>query len=298
MVGPTLLVLAAGMGSRHDGLKIAEPVGPLGETILDYSLYDARQAGFAKVVFVIRRDVDRSAREALGGRMGKKFTVEFVCQEVGRIPWGFPIPLGRNKPWGTTHAVLTAASLIREPFAVINVDDFYGAESYRTLARHLQSGTRDAALVGFVLRNTLPEFGSVARGICRVGTAGYVEGIEELKNVERQGGHAVAVADGSEMRLSGDEVVSMNMWGFLPDVFVPMADRFDEFLRAHAPEPQAECFLPKTVDEMIAAGDLRVKVLRCVDAWFGVTYREDHPRAVQSIRQMIDAGYYPRRLWG
>lgn len=298
MVGPTLLVLAAGMGSRYGGPKIVEPVGPLGETILDYSLYDARQAGFTKVIFVIRRDIDRAMRETLGNRLSDKFAVEYVYQDIVRIPWGFQIPPGRSKPWGTTHAVLSAAALIHEPFAVINVDDFYGAESYKSLGRYLQSGAADPAMVGFVLRNTLPEIGAVARGICHVDEAGYLKSIVELKNVERQGGHAVYTdPEGQEMKLSGDEVVSMNMWGFTPQVFMPMAERFEEFLRHHVGDINAECYLPSTVDEMIAKGKARVKVLSGPDTWFGVTYRDDHPRAVQNIRHMIESGYYPRRLW-
>lgn len=298
MVGPTLLVLAAGMGSRYGGPKILEPVGPLGETILDYSLYDARQAGFTKVIFVIRRDLDRTIRETLRTRLSDKFAVEYVYQDIVRIPWGFQIPPGRSKPWGTTHAVLSAAALIHEPFAVINVDDFYGSESYKSLARYLQSSATDPAMVGFVLRNTLPEIGAAARGICNVDEAGYLKSIVELKNVERQGGHAVYTdPEGQEMKLSGDEVVSMNMWGFTPQVFMPMAERFEEFLRQHANDINAECYLPSTVDEMIAKGKARVKVLSGPDTWFGVTYRDDHSRAVQNIRHMIESGYYPRRLW-
>lgn len=298
MVGPTLLVLAAGKGNRYGGVKVIEPVGPQGETLLEYSLYDARKAGFTKIVFVIRRDIDRAVRETLGARLIRNFAVEYVYQDVMRIPWGFQVPQARSKPWGTTHAVLSAVSQMREPFAVINVDDFYGAQSYSALARHLQAGTDDCAMVGYVLRNTLPEGGTVARGICQLDEEGFLKGITEHKNVERQGGHAVCVdADGQEMKLSGNEVVSLNMWGFRPDVLNPMAESFENFLKSHGGDPDSECYLPNTVHELIAEGRMRVKVLPSADSWFGITYREDHSRAMQTIHHMIEAGYYPRRLW-
>lgn len=298
MAGPTLLVLAAGKGNRYGGVKVIEPVGPRGETLLEYSLYDARKAGFARIVFVIRRDIDRAMRETLGARLVRNFAIEYVYQDVQRIPWGFQVPHGRNKPWGTTHAVLSAASLMREPFGVINVDDFYGAQSYVVLAHHLQANSQDCAMVGYVLRNTLPEFGVVARGVCRLDSEGFLQGILEHKSVERQDGHAVSIdADGQETKLSGNEVVSMNMWGFRPEVLKPMAERFEDFLKHHGGELDAECYLPNTVHELINEGKMRVKVLPSPDAWFGITYREDHARAVQSIQHMIEAGYYPRRLW-
>ncbi|HUA92057.1 MAG TPA: NTP transferase domain-containing protein [Terracidiphilus sp.] len=298
MVSPTLLVLAAGTASRYRGVKVVEPVGPRGETLLEYSLYDARKAGFGRIIMVVRRDIDRTIRETLGARLIKKFAVEYVHQDLVRIPWGFRVPLERTKPWGTTHAVLCAASLIHEPFAVINVDDFYGAESYRALASHLQAGTGDYAMIGFVLRNTLPEFGAVARGICRLDESNLLTRITEIKNIERRGGHAVYTgADGQEVKLSGDEVVSMNMWGFTREIFKPMAERFEDFLTRHGEDLEAECYLSNTVDELLAEGKVHVKVLHCADCWFGVTYRDDYSRAVQSIHHMIDAGYYPRRLW-
>lgn len=298
MINPTLLVLAAGRANRYGGVKVIEPVGPQGETLLEYSLYDARKAGFARIVFLIRRDIDRAVRETLGARLIRNFAVEYVYQDVVRIPWGFQVPHERSKPWGTTHAVLSAASQIHEPFAVINVDDFYGAQSYSVLARHLQAGSGDCAMVGYVLRNTLPEIGPVARGICQLDDERFLREIVEHKNVERQGGHAVCSdASGQEMRLSGNEIVSMNMWGFRPEVLKPMAERFENFLKQQGGEPDSECCLPDTVHELITEGRMRVKVLPCADCWFGITYREDHTRAVQTIRHMIEAGYYPLRLW-
>lgn len=298
MVGPTLLILAAGKGNRYGGVKMIEPVGPLGETLLEYSLYDARNSGFARIVFVIRKDIDRAVKETLGARLIRNFAVEYVYQDVMRIPWQFQVPHGRSKPWGTTHAVLSAASQMREPFAVINVDDFYGAQSFSALAHHLQSGRNECAMVGYVLRNTLPEMGPVARGICQIDDAGFLKGIIEHKNVERQGGHAVYVDPaGQEIRLTGSEVVSMNMWGFRPEIIEPMAQSFEKFLKNHGDNPDSECFLPNTVHELISEEKMRVKVLPSADSWFGMTYREDHARAVQTIHHMIEAGYYPRHLW-
>jgi NDP-sugar pyrophosphorylase family protein len=299
MVSPTLLILAAGMGSRFGGLKLIEQVGPGGESILDFSIFDARRAGFGKVVFVIRRDLEQRIKEIVGARIAKHLAVEYVFQELAKLPAGFQVPAGRTKPWGTTHAILMAAGAIREPFAAINADDFYGAESYRAMAHHLQSGTADYAMAGFVLRNTLTEFGAVARGVCQVNGDGFLENIVELKSIERDGGHVVNTdAAGQETRLAGDEIVSMNMWGFTPQVFGQLRERFQKFLQLNGTDLDAECYIPNTVNELLVAGQARVRVLRCGDSWFGLTYREDHSRAVESIRRLTVAGYYPRRLWG
>jgi hypothetical protein len=224
--------------------------------------------------------------------------VEYVHQEVNKLPPGFHVPVARTKPWGTTHAVLMAAGAIHEPFAAINVDDFYGAESYRALAHHLLSGSNDYATVGSVLRNTLSEFGTVARGVCQVDSNGYLESILELKNIERDGGHASDTdAAGRETKLTGDEIVSMNMWGFTPRVFAQLSEQFENFLEVHGTSLEAECFIPNTVNNLLSAGQARVKVLHCSDSWFGVTYREDHSHAVGRIRRLIESGYYPKRLW-
>jgi hypothetical protein len=295
---PTLLVMAAGMGSRYGGLKQIDPVGPNGETIIDYSIYDAMRAGFGKLVFVIRKDIEKPFRETVGARFEQRIPVEYVFQELNDIPAPFTVPAGRTKPWGTTQAVLAAEKLIHEPFAVINADDFYGAESYRVLAEHLQSGSQDYAMVGFTLRNTLSDFGSVARGVCRVNVHGYLEGVEELTNIERDGnGARNTVPDGTVRRLNGDEPVSMNYWGFTPQVFAQFQDSFRRFLERNAADLKAECYVPTVVNELVAAGDARVRVLRSRDTWFGVTYREDRPRVIESIRRLIDAGSYPGSLW-
>ena len=298
MTKPTLLVLAAGLGTRYGGLKLTEPVGPSGEALVDYSLYDAHRAGFGRIVFVIRRDIDQRIREAIHARLEKHLAVEFVHQELTDLPAGFRVPAGRTKPWGTTHALLSAAAAIREPFAVINVDDFYGAESYRSLAAHLHSETPDYAAIGMVLRNTLSEFGAVARAVCTVDGHGYLQNIVELKNIERVGGHARNTdAEGAETRLIGDEIVSMNMWGFTPHVFDQLAGHFQRFLEFHGRELESECFLPNTVNALIQSAQARVRVLCCSDHWFGITYREDISIATDKIRHLIEAGYYPRKLW-
>jgi hypothetical protein len=298
MFSPTLLILAAGMGSRYGGPKLFEPVGYEGEKIMDFSIYDARHAGFGRILLVIRKDMEKRARELVAQRLGKHVAVEFVIQEVTGLPPGFQASAGRVKPWGTTHAILSAANAIHEPFAVINADDYYGVESYRTMAHYLQSATTDYAMVGFVLRDTLSDYGAVARGVCQVSGNGCLESIIEMKNVERDGGHANNTDDaGRETRLTGDETVSMNMWGFTPRVFDQLRKHFQKFLELYGEDVEAECLIPVTVNEMLMAGEARVKVLRCGCTWFGVTYREDHPRAVESIRRLIEAGYYPRKLW-
>lgn len=298
MVNPTLLVLAAGTGSRY-GPKMAEPVGPNGEAIVDYSIYDARRAGFERIVFVIRKEIEQRFKDAASARFGRGFRAEYVFQELGKLTTSDQVPAGRGKPWGTTHAILMAAGVIHEPFAVINVNDFYGVESYKTLARHLTSGTSDYAMVGFTLRNTLSEFGTVARGVCHVDDSGYLDRIVELKDVEREGGHARhIIAPAEQMRLTGDEVVSMNMWGFTPQVFAHLRGHFQRFLQSNSADLKAECHIPGTINDLLLAGQARVKVLRSGDSWFGITYGEDHTRAVESVRCLIEAGHYPKRLWG
>jgi len=294
----TLLVLAAGMGSRYGGLKQIDPVGPNGETIMDYSIFDARRAGFNRVVFVLRKEIEKAFTETIGSRYERRIAVDYVFQEMGKLMSGFSVPANRVKPWGTTHAILMAAGTIKEPFAVINSDDFYGAGSYSALAHHLQSGSGDYAMVGYILRNTLSDFGSVARGICHVDENGYLTDIVEMKSIEREKAQARNLdADGHETQLTGDELVSMNMWGFTPAVFNQFHDHFRRFLHEHSTDPKAECYVPTTVNELISERQARVRVLRAGDSWFGVTYREDRPRAVESVRHLIEGGYYPKSLW-
>jgi hypothetical protein len=295
---PTLLVLAAGMGSRYGGLKQIDPVGPAGETIIDYSIFDALRAGFGKLVFVIRKDIEQQFREIVGARFEKRIATEYVFQSLEDIPPRFAVPAGRIKPWGTTQAILLAAGVIHEPFAAINADDFYGAESYRELARHLTSGSPDYSMVGFILRNTLSDFGSVARGVCQVSDDGYLQHIVELTKIERDANGARNTdAAGQVTMLTGDEPVSLNMWGFTPRVFDQLRERFEKFLEGNAADLKAECYIPNTVGELVHSAQARVKVLHTRDSWFGVTYREDRPRVIESIRRLIAASLYPERLW-
>jgi UTP-glucose-1-phosphate uridylyltransferase len=286
------------MGSRYGGLKQIEAVGPSGETIIDYSIFDAMRAGFGKLVFVIRKDIEEPFKEVVGSRFEKRIPVEYVFQELDKIPSPFKVPAGRMKPWGTTQAILMTADVIHEPFAVINADDFYGAESYRVLAEQLRSGSKDYAMVGFVLRNTLSEFGTVARGVCKVSKDGYLESIAELTAIGRDGDKAKNTdGDGKVTVLNGDEPVSMNFWGFTPEIFGQLEEHFRKFLEANGGDLKKECYIPSTVNEIMVAGQGRVKVLRSNDSWFGVTYREDHGHVVESIQRLVKDGIYPERLW-
>jgi UTP-glucose-1-phosphate uridylyltransferase len=255
---PTLLVMAAGMGSRYGGLKQLDAVGPGGETIIDYSIHDALRTGFARLVFVIRHDIETPFREAIGRKFEKRIAVEYVFQELDKLPPGFAVPAGRTKPWGTTHAILLAEEAVREPFAAINADDFYGRESFQVIADFLHAGGGDYAMVGYTLRNTLSEHGSVSRGVCECDVNDYLQAVTELTKIETQGRGAQAEG----RALSGDELVSMNFWGFTPALFPQLRERFEEFLRRGGRELKSECYIPTTVNELVASGAARVKVLR------------------------------------
>ena len=298
MTKPTLLILAAGMGSRYGGLKQIDPVGPAGETIIDYSIYDALRAGFGKLVFVIRKDIEQQFKEIIGARFEKRVAVEYVFQELDKLPPGFSLPAGRTKPWGTTHAILMAENVVKEPFAAINADDFYGQQAYKLLANYLTSGSSDYAMVGFILKNTLSDFGSVARGVSRTDAADYLTSVVEMMKIERDGAAAKNTdAEGKITRLTGDEAVSMNFWGFTPALFPQLKTKFTEFLKKSGGELKSECYIPSTVNDLVIAGQAKVKVLRTHDSWFGVTYREDRPMVVESIRKLIARGDYPEKLW-
>jgi dTDP-glucose pyrophosphorylase len=295
---PTLLILAAGMGSRYGGLKQIDPVGPNGETIIDYSIYDALRSGFGKLVFVIRRDIEQPFREIVGARFEKHAAVEYVFQQLDDLPPGFSVPAGRQKPWGTGQAILAAADTIHEPFAVINADDFYGANSFHQLAERLQTGGPDYAMVGFVLRNTLSEFGSVARGVCRMTGDGHLQSVTEVIGIQMDGADAKYTDTAKNVhQLAGDTVVSMNLWGFSPTLFGHLRTQFVEFLQQHGREEKSEFYIPVVVNTLVETGRERCKVLRSPDSWFGVTYREDRPRVVESIRRLIARGDYPEKLW-
>ncbi len=293
---PTLLVLAAGMGSRYGGLKQIDPIGPGGETLLDYSVFDARRAGFGRVVFVIRREFETVFRERIGARYAGLLEVDYVFQSLDALPAGMTPPPGREKPWGTGHATWCARDAVKEPFAVINADDFYGRDSFVQLAAFLgKAGPDDAAMVGFRLANTLSEAGAVSRGVCAVDTDGHLRSV-----VENTGIRAEDVGPGR--KLENDTIVSMNCWGFHP-AFLSRLDRaFQSFLAGlSAPVPtdllKAEFYLPAAVSSQISRGGLRVRVLPTAAQWFGVTYREDKPRVEQAIATLIADGQYPPALW-
>lgn len=297
----TLLVLAAGMGSRYGGLKQIDPVGPGGETLLDYSVYDAVRAGFDRVVFVVRGDMEQDFRAAVGRRIARRVAVEYCRQELEMVPGWFSIPPERRKPWGTGHAVLAARDVIGGNFAAVNADDFYGAGSYRMLARHLQQaagGRRgDYGMVGFRLRETLSDHGTVARGVCR-SRRGLLEQVVELTRIARSGDGAVHTdPQGRAQALSGDALVSMNMWGFTPGIFDHLERAFARFLRERGGDDGAEFMIPTLVNDLVAGGQAKVRVLRSSDSWFGVTYREDRDRVTSQIRDLVRRGAYPEPLW-
>ena len=297
----TLLVLAAGMGSRYGGLKQIDPVGPGGETLLDYSVYDAVRAGFGRVVFIVRGDMEADFRDAVGRRIEQQVPVEYCRQELEMVPEWFSIPPERRKPWGTGHAVLAARAAIGGNFAAVNADDFYGSGSYRKLAGHLQEaavGRRgDYGMVGFRLRDTLSDHGTVARGVCH-SRHGLLEQVVELTRIAKSGRGAFhSDSDGQVHTLSGDELVSMNMWGFTPGIFGHLERAFGRFLEARGGEDGAEFMIPTLVNDLVAAGRTKVRVLRSSDSWFGVTYREDRDRVTSQIRELVHRGSYPDPLW-
>jgi NDP-sugar pyrophosphorylase family protein len=298
-----LVVLAAGIGSRYGGLKQIEPVGPAGEAVLDYAVFDAQRAGFGKFIFVIRREIEQDFRDRFGRRFARHVSLDYAFQQLEMLPPGFGVPPGRQKPWGTGHAVLCAAPLLDRPFAVINADDFYGAESFRVLARFLAAPGPAAsdrfAMVGFQLDRTLSEHGTVARGLCQADAEGYLVSVEELTAIERQpGGARNREPDGHYRPLTGREIVSMNCWGFTPELLDGLRRLFAEFLARHQGDLKAEFYLPTAVNALIQEGRARVKVLPTPCAWFGVTYREDRAVVTESIRALVRAGEYPERLWG
>jgi UTP-glucose-1-phosphate uridylyltransferase len=293
---PTLVIMAAGIGSRYGGLKQIDPVGPSGEIVLDYSVYDAIQAGFGKVVFIIRPDIEEAFKEVIGNKLDGKIQVEYVFQALDKLPDGFTVPEGRTKPWGTGQAVLMAASVVHEPFAVINADDFYGRESLRVVADRLKAadvnGT-DFCMAGFYIKNTLSPNGGVARGYCKVQN-GKLCRIVERYNIERKE-NGIIRYDGGTM--ADDDMVSMNTWGFTPRLFDFLARGFEEFLANKGAELKSEFYLLEVVDGMIQHGDAQVDVLPTNEKWMGVTYAEDKPQVMAGIRALVKAGVYPSNLW-
>ena len=300
---PTLFLLAAGMGSRYGGLKQLDGLGPNGETIMDYSIYDAINAGFGKLVFVIRKDFEQDFRDKIISKYEGHIPCELVFQSIDDLPEGFTCPEGRTKPWGTNHAVMMGADVIKEPFAVINCDDFYGRDSFQVMGKYLAAlpeGSKNVySMVGFRVGNTLSESGTVSRGICSTDAKGLLTSVVERTKIQRLDGEVKYIDDNGEWTATPDTTpVSMNFWGFTPWIFEEMEAYFHTFLRELAPEEQkAECLLPVLVDRLITAGQLDVAVLHTDAVWFGVTYQEDKPTVVAAIAAMTAQGLYPENLW-
>lgn len=299
---PTLVILAAGMGSRYGGLKQVDPIGPSGETILDYSVYDAIRAGFGKVVFVIRRDIEKDFRKLFIDRFRKHIEIDWVFQETGNLPDGFSAPEGRTKPWGTGHAVLMAAGKVKEPFAVINADDFYGYDAFKTLSDYFGSqektGSNNYAMVAYELQNTLSDFGTVSRGVCIADENGWLKSVTERTQIERIGETIVyREPSGNEVQLTDKTPVSMNFWGFTPGFFQHLEEQFIDFMNTNDGNLKSEFYIPSVVDKLIKNGKEKVRVLSNSGQWFGITYREDKPMVISKINELVNAGSSPASLW-
>ena len=304
---PVLVVMAAGMGSRYGGLKQLDPVGNHGQLIIDYSIYDARRAGFETVVFVIKHEIEDAFKAGIGDRLSKVMNVKYAYQDLSDLPEGYTIPEGRVKPWGTAHAILAARKIIDGPFAVINADDCYGPEGFKAIYDYLsahpdQDGCYEYAMVGYLVGNTVTENGHVARGVCVEDEEGYLLKVTERTHIEKDGADARYTEDEGKTwtALPGDTIVSMNLWGFTKSFLTEAEARFPAFLdKALVENPlKGEYFLPSVVTQLLEEGKARVKVLRSADKWYGVTYREDKPVVVKAIADMTAQGLYPDNLWG
>jgi len=297
---PTLLILAAGMGSRYGGLKQVEPIGPGGEVIMDYSIFDAIRAGFGKVVFVIRESFADEFKELFDAKLRGKIATEYVFQELDDLPEGYSLPQGREKPWGTAHAIMVAKDVINEPFCQLNADDFYGYPAFKTMAEFLSGPVKpyQYSMIGYKLKSTLSEFGSVSRGICDVDADGYLQKIVETLKIYREKGEIVSLEpDGVVKPHTGDEIVSMNIWGFQPDIFEILEEKFIKFLDQYGHLPKSEMLIPSVVYELIREQRASVEVLKEDSLWFGVTYKEDKPYAVSQVKKLIANGEYPEKLF-
>ena len=296
--------MAAGMGSRYGGLKQIDPVGGHGQLIIDYSIFDARRAGFETVVFIIKHEIEAPFKQAIGDRLSKVMDVRYAFQQLDDLPEGYTVPAGREKPWGTSHAILAARSVIDGPFAVINADDYYGPEAFRVIYDYLtahpdKDGVYEYAMVGYKLENTVTENGHVARGVCETDADGYLASVTERTHIEKTAAGARYTEDGGATwhELPGSTIVSMNMWGFTPDYFRYSEEYFKEFLSANIDNPKAEYYIPLMVNKLITEGTATVEVLDTTAKWFGVTYAADRQGVVDKIRALVDAGEYPAKLF-
>lgn len=305
MKKPVLVIMAAGMGSRYGGLKQMDPVDDNGHIIMDFSIYDAMRAGFEKVVFIIKKENEALFKECVGDRVAKRMQVEYVFQDIHNLPEGYNVPEGREKPWGTGHAVLSCLSVVDGPFAVINADDYYGKEAFQIiydfLTSHQDNEKYQYTMVGYYLKNTLTENGHVARGICTTDKEGKLTGITERTRIEKkETGPAYTEDEGSTwIELPEETIVSMNMWGFTPGILQELNNRFAQFLEENLPINPLKCeyFLPFVVDELLKENKAEVTVLKSPDRWYGVTYKEDKPVVVEAIKAMEAAGLYPEENW-
>jgi dTDP-glucose pyrophosphorylase len=300
---PTLLILAAGMGSRYGGLKQLDQVGPSGETIIDYSIYDAIRAGFGKVIFIIKEAIEEDFKETFVERLKEKIAIDYVFQETWMVPEGIIIPDNRSKPWGTGHAVMMADGKINGPFAVINADDFYGRGAFETLAGYYKDWTpgkeNDYCMVGYHVANTLSEFGAVSRGVCQAGADSLLVDVVERTHLERmESGIAYKNEKEQNITIPDDSIVSMNFWGFTPSFFTFLNQGFNMFIQKNAENLKAEFYIPSVVNDLIKSKQASVRILHCNEKWFGMTYKEDRETVVKSIRGLVQAGVYPENLWG
>ena len=303
MSSPTLLILAAGMGSRYGGLKQMDPMGPNGETVLDYSVFDAIRAGFTRVVFIIRHDFAEVFQAGIGARFKDKIEVAYAYQSLDDLPDGYTVPAGRTKPWGTTHAIRAARELIHGPFAVINADDFYGRDSYVKAAEFLTTTpvdtTRDHyAMVGYQLENTLSDYGDVNRGVCATDENGLLKNVEEVVKIQRESDGVVRgiYLNGEKREVPAGSIVSMNFWAFSASFMGAIEAHFTRFLAKHGNEEKSECYIPTVVDEFINNGQADCAVLKTSSSWFGVTYPADKAYVVENIKALIEANEYPDSL--
>jgi UTP-glucose-1-phosphate uridylyltransferase len=300
---PTLLILAAGLGSRYGGLKQVDPIGPNGEAIIDYSIYDAIRAGYGKVVFVIRESFAEAFKETFDSKLRGRIETAYAYQELDSfVPKELTIHPDRKKPWGTGHAILVAKDVVHEPFVVINADDFYGSAAYRMIPEFLSGVEKHDiphyCMVGYQLKNTLSEHGFVSRGICETDGEAFLKTVVERTHIEKSDGKIFSQIDeNTSIELTGNEVVSMNIWGFTPSYFGFLETYFNKFIRENVTNPKGEFYIPYVVNELINRNEIKLKVLESKDHWFGVTYKEDKEMAVNSIRNLISKGIYPEKLW-
>ncbi|WP_297100831.1 sugar phosphate nucleotidyltransferase [uncultured Draconibacterium sp.] len=296
---PTLLVLAAGMGSRYGGLKQMDPIGPSNETIIDYSIYDAIEAGFGKIVFVIRESFAQEFKALFNSKIAGRIEVEYVTQEIDKVPQHSKYNPEREKPWGTGHAILMAKNCINEPFAVINADDYYGAGAFKTMADFLatEASDKENCMIGYHLKNTISENGSVSRGVCSIDENGFLKAVNERTHIEQTRDGIAYKENDQWISLAADTTVSMNFWGFTPQLFKHLEAQFITFLEERGDELKSEFYIPFVVSEIIKSGVTQFKVLKSDAQWFGVTYSEDKAKAVKAINSLIDKNVYPAKLW-